>query len=117
LDGINAPTTQYAVGYVLVARGGLTAPASPWASYSTSLGSKFGNTASGTFRFTCRTAPCVVSLAAQATTTGVTVFPRIMIYKSDINTGQVFGQCEYAMAQPLPHAMVRWAQHRQLHCR
>ena len=93
LNGLNAPATQYAVGYVLVGRAG-GAP-TPWASYSTSLGSPFGNTASGTFRFTCRTAPCVVSLAAQSTAAGVTVWPRVMIYKSDINTGQIFGQCEY----------------------
>ena len=91
--GVNAPATQYAVGYVLVSRAG-SAP-SPWATYSTSLGSPFDNTASGTFRFTCRTAPCVVSLAAQSTAAGVTVFPRVMIYKSDINTGQILGQCEY----------------------
>ena len=91
--GANAPATQYAVGFVLVSRAG-GAP-TPWATYSTSLGSPFGNTASGTFRFTCRTAPCVVSLAAQSTATGVTVWPRVMIYKSDINTGQIFGQCEY----------------------
>lgn len=93
--GANAPSTQYAVGYVLVSRGGL-AP-TVWGSYSTSLGSPFDNTASGTFRFTCRItqAPCVVSLASQSTASGVTVWPRVMIYKSDINTGQIFGQCEY----------------------
>jgi hypothetical protein len=93
LNGLNAPATQYAVGYVFVGRAGGTP--TPWASYSTSLGSPFDNTASGTFRFTCRTAPCVVSLAAQSTASGVTVWPRVMIYKSDINTGQIFGQCEY----------------------
>jgi hypothetical protein len=93
--GANAPATQYAAGYVLVARGGLTVTPTVWASYSTSLGSPYGNTASGTFRFTCRTAPCVVSFAAQSTIAGVTVWPRVMIYKSDINTGQIFGQCEY----------------------
>lgn len=99
--GANAPATQYAVGYVLVSRGkdsnGNQNAPSIWATYSTSLGSPFDNTASGTFRFTCRTnqAPCLVSLAAQSTATGVTVWPRVMIYKSDINTGQIFGQCEY----------------------
>lgn len=93
--GTNAPTTQYAVGYVLVSRGG--AAPTVWGSYSTSLGSPFDNAASGTFRFTCKTtqAPCAVSLASQSTATGVTVWPRVMIYKSDINTGQIFGQCEY----------------------
>ena len=95
VQGLNAPATQYAMGVVLVSRGG--SAATPWATYSTSIGSPYGDTASGTFRFTCRTtqAPCAVSLAAQSTASGVTVFPRVMIYKSDINTGQVFGQCEY----------------------
>ena len=93
--GANAPATQYAAGYVLVKRG--TGSPTVWGFYSTSLGSPFDNTASGTFRFTCSTAqaPCVVSLASQSTATGVTVWPRVMIYKSDINTGQIFGQCEY----------------------
>ena len=93
--GANAPATQYAAGYVLVKRG--TGSPTVWGFYSTSLGSPFDNTASGTFRFTCREnqAPCVVSFAAQSTAAGVTVWPRVMIYKSDINTGQVFGQCEY----------------------
>ena len=99
--GANAPATQYAVGYVLVSRGkdsnGNQKAPTIWAAYSTSLGSPFDNTASGTFRFTCSAAnaPCVVSLAAQSTAAGVTVWPRVMIYKSDINTGQIFGQCEY----------------------
>jgi uncharacterized low-complexity protein len=64
-QGANSPATQYAVGYVLVKRG-LGSP-TVWGFYSTSLGSPFDNTASGTFRFTCSTAqaPCVVSLAAQ----------------------------------------------------
>ena len=93
--GANAPATKYAAGYVLVKRG--TGSPTVWGFYSTSLGSPFDNTASGTFRFTCREnqAPCVVSFAAQSTAAGVTVWPRVMIYKSDINTGQVFGQCEY----------------------
>ena len=94
LQGLNAPATQYAEGVILVSRGAIGSPA-PWATYSTALGSPYGDTAGGTFRFTCRTAPCVVSLAAQSTTAGVTVFPRVMIYKSDINTGQILGQCEY----------------------
>jgi hypothetical protein len=36
-----------------------------------------------------------VTLEGAATEAGVTVYPRILIYKSDINTGQVSGQCEY----------------------
>ena len=95
VQGLNAPATQYAMGVVLVSRGGATA--NPWATYSTSIGSPYGDTASGTFRFTCvaAKAPCAISFAAQSTASGVTVFPRVMIYKSDISTGQVFGQCEY----------------------
>lgn len=96
--GIPAPTPQYAEGAVLVSRGG--APAAIWATDSTALGSPLpglGDTASGTFRFTCSAvkAPCVVTLQAAATEAGVSVYPRILIYKSDINSGQVFGQCEY----------------------
>ena len=94
--------TQYAVGYVLVSRGN-SAPAR-WAAYSTSLGSPYGNTASGTFRFTCSTAnaPCIVSLEAETNSTGVSVYPRVMIYKSSMDNGQVFGQCEYADGSAKP---------------
>ena len=95
--GPKAPALQYAEGVVLVKRG--SGSPTPWATDSTVLGSPlgFGDTASGEFRFTCSTAnaPCAVSLQAEATEAGVTVYPRILIYKSDINTGQVFGQCEY----------------------
>ena len=88
--------TKYAVGYVLVSRGN-GAP-SRWASYSTSLGSPYGNTASGTFRFTCKPekAPCIVSFQAETTSTGVSVYPRVMIYKSSFDSGLILGQCEYA---------------------
>ena len=95
--GKNAPAPTYGIAQVFVSRGGK--PAVPWATYSTSLGSPVGDTASGTFRFTCSTvnAPCVVSAQAYTTDSGtVTLYPRILIYKSDINTGQVSGQCEYA---------------------
>lgn len=95
--GPKAPALQYAEGVVLVKRG--RGSFTPWATDSTVLGSPlgFGDTASGEFRFTCSmaNAPCAVSLAGEATEVGVTVYPRILIYKSDINTGQVFGQCEY----------------------
>ncbi|HEU5216197.1 MAG TPA: hypothetical protein VFU30_11710 [Gaiellaceae bacterium] len=94
--GKNAPAPTYGIAQVLVSRGGHAAV--PWATYSTSLGSPVGDTASGTFRFTCSTAnaPCVLSAQAYTTDSGtVTLYPRILIYKSDINTGQVSGQCEY----------------------
>ena len=95
--GQKAPAPTYGIAQVLVSRGGNTAV--PWATYSTSLGSPVGDTTSGTFRFTCSTtnAPCVLSAQAYTTDSGtVKLYPRILIYKSDINTGQVSGECEYA---------------------
>lgn len=96
VPGTPAPTPQYAEGVILVKRG--QGSFNPWATYSTTLGSPYGDTASGVFRFTCSTAnaPCSVEVAAQATTTGVSVYPRVLIYKSSYDTGQIFGQCEYA---------------------
>lgn len=96
LPGTPAPTQQYAEGAIFVKRG--QGSFVPWATYSTVLGSPYGDTASGVFRFTCSTAqaPCSVEVESQATTTGVSVYPRVLIYKSDINTGQILGQCEYA---------------------
>lgn len=87
---------SYGIAQVLVSRGGK--PASVWATYSTTLGSPVGDNTSGTFRFTCATdkAPCDVSAQAYTSSTGtVRVYPRILIYKSSFDTGQVFGQCEY----------------------
>ena len=104
---VNQPT-KYAVGYVLVSRGkdatGAQNVPARWASYSTSLGSPYGNTASGTFRFTCKPekAPCIVSFQAETTSTGVSVYPRVMIYKSSFDTGQILGQCEYADGSATP---------------
>ena len=95
--GQKAPAPTYGIAQVLVSRGG--GAAVPWATYSTSLGSPVGDTTSGTFRFTCSAvnAPCVLSAKAYTTDGGtVTLYPRILIYKSDINTGQVSGECEYA---------------------
>jgi hypothetical protein len=79
----------------MVTRGGKTA--APWATYSTSLGSPVGDTTSGEFRFTCSTpnAPCAVSARAYTTDSGtVKVYPRILIYKSDVGTSE--SECEYA---------------------
>lgn len=95
--GQKAPAPTYGIAQVLVSRGGNTAV--PWATYSTSLGSPVGDTTSGAFRFTCSTAnaPCALSAQAYTTDSGtVTLYPRILIYKSDFNTGQVSGECEYA---------------------
>lgn len=78
--GKPAPTPSYGIAEVLVSRGG--AAPTPWATYSTSLGSPVGDTASGTFRFTCSTAkaPCALSAEAYTTSNGtVTVYPRILM--------------------------------------
>jgi len=93
--GADAPTPEYGVAKVFVKRGAGTATA--WDTTSTPLGGPEGATAHGVFRFTCSVAnaPCTVSVKAYATTTGVTLYPRILINKSDINTGAPLGQCEY----------------------
>jgi hypothetical protein len=95
--GPKAPALQYAEGLVLVKRGG--GSFTPWATDSTVLGSPlgFGDTASGEFRFTCSTAnaPCEVSLQAEATEAGVTVYPRILLYRTDYVTDNWLGECEY----------------------
>lgn len=95
-DAGEAWRPSYGIAQVLVKRG--TGAAGVWATYSTTLGSPVGDTTSGTFRFTCSTtnALCDVTVQAYTTSTGtVKVYPRILIYKSSIDTGQVFGQCEY----------------------
>lgn len=95
-DKGDSGAASYGIAQVLVSRGG--GAAVPWATYSTTLGSPVGDTTSGTFRFTCRAvqAPCDVSASAYTTSTStVKVYPRLLIYKSSIDTGQIFGQCEY----------------------
>ncbi len=93
-------TPSYGNAAVLVSRGGH--PAAVWATYSTTLGNTvgFGDNTGGVFRFTCSAAnaPCVVSIQGEVSggATSATMYPRLLIYKSDINTGQIFGQCEYA---------------------
>ena len=93
-DPGTAAAVKYAEGIVQVKRG--AGAFTTWATYSTSLGSPYGDTASGTFRFTCSeaNAPCSVKLSS-ASTGVVTVYPRVLIYKSSLDTGQIFGQCEY----------------------
>jgi hypothetical protein len=94
-DGKDAPAATYGVGNINVSRGG--ALATTWQQLSTDLGSPVGDTVSGTFRFTCSTAkaPCAVSVSAYATTSGVTVYPRVLITKDSIDTGAPLGTCEY----------------------
>lgn len=93
--GAAAPIPTYGIAEVLVDRG---SGATPWAVYSTSLGSPVGDTASGAFRFTCRDtqAPCKVSLKAYTTDSGtVTVYPRVILYREDFNAGGPSTECEY----------------------
>ena len=76
---------------------------SAWATYSTELGSPVGDTAGGTFRFTCTAAqePCKVSVTAKllsdvSTATGK-VYPRVLIYRGgDPDSAVTPGfYCEY----------------------
>lgn len=89
------PVTEYGVGEVLVDRG---TGASAWATYSTPLGSPVGDTAQGTFRFTCKnvTTGCDLSVQAYATTPGYEVYPRLLINKSGDDTSNAETYCEYA---------------------
>jgi hypothetical protein len=93
--GKDAQALPYGIAQVKVQRG--TGAASPWAVYSTTIGSPVGDTTGGTFRFTCTDAqaPCKVSLAGYATKDGATVYPRLDIQKQSMNGGsQTY--CEYA---------------------
>lgn len=95
--GADATTPQYGIALVNVARGGNAA--TTWASYSTTLGSPIGDTASGEFRMTCNTAnaPCEISVQAYSyhATSAVSLYPRLLISKDDFNTGAAVGNCEY----------------------
>lgn len=86
---------SYGIAQVLVQRG--TGSPTPWATYSTTIGSPVGDSAGGTFRFTCSTAnaPCEVSLEAYATESGVTMYPRLLLYREDYNNGGPESFCEY----------------------
>lgn len=97
--GMKGPgASEYGIGTVFVQRG--ADPASPWAVYSTPLGSPVGDTTSGTFRFTCRTdqAPCHVTVKAAALSGSsgtVLVWPRVLIQRQDyVNAGPT-SYCEY----------------------
>ncbi len=86
---------SYGIAQVLVQRG--TGSPAPWATYSTTIGSPVGDSTGGTFRFTCSTtnAPCEVSLQAYATESGVTMYPRLLLYREDYNSGGPESYCEY----------------------
>lgn len=90
-----ARAPSYGIAQVLVSRG--AGSPSPWATYSTSLGSPVGDTTGGAFRFTCRDtqAPCKVSLQAYTTGPGtVSLYPRVILYREDLNGGPST-ECEY----------------------
>lgn len=92
--GKDAQALPYGIAQVKVQRG--TGAATPWAVYSTTIGSPVGDTTGGTFRFSCNEAqaPCKVSLAGYATKDGATVYPRVDIQKQSLNGGpQTY--CEY----------------------
>jgi hypothetical protein len=97
----DAWTPEYGIASVWVSRGG--AAATPWASYSTTLGSPLGalpgnggDTTGGVFRFSCSAAqaPCKLSIQADGPA-GTEVYPRVLIYKQDFNAGGPAVYCEY----------------------
>lgn len=94
-NGTNAQALPYGIALVNASRGG--AAATTWGTYSTTIGSPVGDTASGTFRMSCTAAkaPCVISVQAYATTSGVKVYPRLDINREDTNDVPA-GNCEYA---------------------
>ena len=98
--GSAAPAPEYGVAAVDVTRG---ATAATWAVYSTELGSPVGDTAGGTFRFTCTTAqaPCFVAVKAAALSDSagtVSFYPRLLLEKTGTPPGdlQPTLYCEYA---------------------
>lgn len=93
-DGKDAQALPYGIAQVKVQRG--TGAATPWATYSTTIGGPEGDTTSGTFRFTCNEAqaPCKLSVAAYSTADGVRVYPRVNILTQSLNGGPET-QCEY----------------------
>ena len=87
---------SYGIADVKVSRG--AGSATTWATYSTTLGSPVGDTASGSFRFTCSTAnaPCKVSLDAYTSgTKSAALYPRMIIYRQDYASGGPSSMCEY----------------------
>jgi hypothetical protein len=96
-NGVDAPARQYGAASILVSRNG--SPASTWATYSTALGSPYGDTTGGTFRFTCSgTVNCTIGVKASVTA-GAShgLYPRLLVYKSG-PTGDAgsISECEYA---------------------
>ena len=96
-DKGDAWTPSYGIAQVIVQRG--NGSPTVWGQYSTTLGSPVGDTAGGTFRFTCNSTShlglCKVSVAAYTTAAGYTVWPRILLHKQDFNAGGPSTYCEY----------------------
>jgi hypothetical protein len=107
--GANAPAEEYGVAIVRVQRG--AGAATPWAVYSTELGSPVGDTTGGTFRFTCTPAheTCRVSVQAKilsdSSVAPGTIHPRVLIYRGGDPDSSVEPEfyCEYGdgTAQPV----------------
>ena len=95
-DGKDAQALPYGIAHINVQRG--SGNAVTWESLSTTLGSPESDQASGSFRFSCSAAqaPCKVSVTAYATTSHVSLYPRIIIEGEDYNTGAPIGNTEYA---------------------
>jgi hypothetical protein len=94
------PDEEYGIGVVRVKRG--TGAPTPWAVYSTELGSPMGDTTSGTFRFTCRAGDgsCRVSIQGKVLSDAAgpaQVYPRVLIYRGGSQTSNVEPEfyCEY----------------------
>ena len=88
--GTNAQALPYGIGQVLVDRG---SGAAVWQTLSTTLGSPVGDTTGGSFRFTCKTTDCQVSVQAYATVTGYQAYPRVLIHKQLADGSMAY--CEY----------------------
>jgi hypothetical protein len=99
--GKDAPE-EYGIAIVRVQRG-VAGAETPWAVYSTELGSPMGDSTGGTFRFTCRDVDvvCKVSIAAKAlsdsSTAPAQVYPRILIHRGGSQSSSVepMFYCEY----------------------
>ncbi len=106
------PAPEFGTAAVLVQRG--TGLATPWAVYSTRLGSPVGDTTGGAFRFTCSAAnaPCRLSVAAAVLSDGPStnayVWPRVILQKQPINGGPQ-SYCEYGdgVNAPDPFGLVQ----------
>lgn len=100
--GTPAKADSYGIADVKVSRGqtnGVQNAPATWATYSTDLGSPVGDTAGGSFRFTCSPtkAPCTVGLDAYTVGARTAkLYPRMLIYRQDYDNFGPSTECEYA---------------------